>query len=107
MVETKFEYTIGNEKTIEKIILDDNVNINHMILPKDEGLPEHYSNSNVYMIVAKGTISLDLDQQERHSYKVGSILNIPFGTKMNVKNYEEETAELFVIKSPAPHKYQE
>jgi len=107
MLEKKFEYTIGTEKTIEKIILDDNVNINHMILPKGEGLPEHYSNSNVYMIVVKGTVSLDLNDQERHSYQSGSILNIPYKTKMNVRNFDDETVELFVVKSPAPHKYQE
>ncbi|MEX1377169.1 MAG: cupin domain-containing protein [Eubacteriales bacterium] len=107
MIENKFDYTIGSEKTIEKIILDDNVNINHMILPKGEGLPEHYSNSNVYMIVAKGKVSLVLNDQEHHDHSAGSILNIPFNTKMNVKNNDEEIVELFVVKSPAPHKYQE
>ena len=107
MIEKKFDYTVGKEKTIEKVILDDNVNINHMILPKGEGLPEHYSNSNVYMIVANGTVSLILNDEERHDYPVGSILNIPFNTKMNVKNNNDEILELFVVKSPAPHKYQE
>lgn len=106
MIEKKFQYTQSNQKTIEKIILDDNVNINHMILPKGEGLPEHFSNSNVYMIVAKGTVSLELDDQERHDYPAGSILNIPYNTKMNVRNYNGEDVELFVVKSPAPHKYQ-
>lgn len=105
MIETKFDYTVSTEKTIEKIILDDNVNINHMILPKGEGLPEHYSNSNVYMIVARGTVSLELGEQERHNYPVGSILNIPYNIKMNVRNHEDEIVELFVVKSPAPHKY--
>lgn len=107
MIEKKFDYTVGSEKTIEKIILDDNVNINHMILPNGESLPEHYSNSNVYMIVAKGTVSLILNDEERHDYPVGSILYIPFNTKMNVKNNNDEIVELFVVKSPAPHKYQE
>ena len=106
MIEKKFDYTLGNSKTIEKVILDDNVNINHMILPKGEGLPEHYSNSNVYMIVVNGTVSLDLGEQSRQTYAKGAILNIPYNTKMNVRNYDDEVCELFVVKAPAPHKYQ-
>jgi len=107
MIEKKFECTVSADKTIEKVILDDNVNINHMILPKGEGLPQHYSNSNVYMIVAKGIVSLQLGEQENHKYPAGSILNIPYNTLMNVKNFDDETVELFVVKAPAPHKYQE
>lgn len=107
MVEKKFDYTISVDKTIEKIILDDNVNINHMLLPKGDRLPEHYSNSNVYMIVAKGTVSLQLNEQENHKYSVGSILNIPYKTLMNVVNNDDELVELFVVKAPAPHMYQE
>lgn len=39
---------------IEKVIADENLHFNHiMILNKNEGLPEHFSNSNVYMIVVK------------------------------------------------------
>lgn len=107
MTETKFNYTISTNKTIEKIILDDNVNINHMLLPKGDRLPEHYSNSNVYMIVAKGIVSLKLNDQENHKYPAGSILNIPYKTLMNVVNNDDELVELFVVKSPAPHMYQE
>ncbi len=107
MIEKKFEYSCTDKKTIEKIILDDYVNINHMVLPKGEKLPEHYSNSNVYMIVVKGFLSINLDEQENHTYSVGSIINIPYNTKMNVHNLNEETLEFFVVKSPSPHKYQE
>ncbi len=107
MIEKKYDYSVSTQKVIEKIVLDDNVNINHMILPHGEGLPEHYSNSNVYMIVAKGCVSLELNDAPRHDYNSGSIINIPYNTKMNVKNLCDELTELFVVKSPAPHKYQE
>ena len=62
MVEKKFNYTVGETKTIEQIILDENVNINHCILLKGDRLPEHFSNANVYMIVARGTVTLALDE---------------------------------------------
>jgi quercetin dioxygenase-like cupin family protein len=73
----------------------------------NQGLPEHYSNSNVYMIVVRGTLTLQLDEQEPHKYGKGNIINIPFHTKMNVNNKDEEVLELFVMKAPNPRIYKE
>ena len=102
MLEKKYAFAMTEGKTIEKIVDDENVNINHMILPRGEGLPEHYSNSNVYMLVVKGNITLQLDDQENHTYETGSIVNIPFKTKMNVFNDTCDLTEIFVLKAPAP-----
>ena len=54
MIEQIFQMAQNDKRTIEKVIADENVNFNHMILGKDEGLPEHFSNSNVYMTVIRG-----------------------------------------------------
>jgi quercetin dioxygenase-like cupin family protein len=105
MLEKLYSYSLSPEKTIEKIVDDENVNINHMILPNGDALPEHYSNSNVYMIVTNGIITLQLDDQEKHSYEKGSIINIPYKTKMNVFNDSCDLTEIFVVKSPAPSAY--
>lgn len=102
MVEQQFRYTQSENKVIERIIEDNNVGINHMILRKSEALPEHYSNSNVYMIVVRGNVTLQLDEQEPNTYPAGSIMMIPYKTKMNVSNQDEETLELFVVKAPSP-----
>ena len=102
MTEKQIKYTVSNEKVIERIIEDDNVAINHMILRKTEALPEHYSNSNVYMIVARGEVTLKLDEQEPHSYPSGSIMLIPYKTKMNVSNQNDDVLEIFVVKAPSP-----
>ncbi|MCQ1530338.1 cupin domain-containing protein [Lutispora saccharofermentans] len=105
MLESKQGFAITDEKTIERIVDDENVNINHMVLNNGEGLPEHYSNSNVYMIVIRGTISLRLDDQDTHIYSKGSIINIPYNVKMNVFNDHKETLEFFVVKAPCPKNY--
>jgi len=73
-----------------------------MIFNKDEGLPEHFSNSNLYMTVLRGRLSIGLDDQEVHEYEAGDLLKIPFNTKMNVKNLHDDTLELIVVKAPAP-----
>ena len=102
MVEQIFTLARGNEKTIEKVIQDENLHYLHMVLNKDESLPEHFSNSNVYMTVVRGKLSIGLNDQEIHEYEAGTLLKIPFQTKMNVKNFQDETLELIVVKAPAP-----
>ncbi len=104
MIEQVYQMAQNNNHTIEKVITDENVHYNHMILGKSEGLPEHFSNSNVYMTVVRGLLSIGLDEQEIHEYPMGTVLRIPKGIKMNVKNLHDETLELIVVKVPAPGK---
>lgn len=104
MVEQIFKLSVGDEKAVEKVIFDENIHYLHMVFNKDEGLPEHFSNSNVYMTVIRGKLSIVLDEQDINEYEAGTLLKIPFQTKMNVKNLHNETLELIVVKAPAPKK---
>ena len=101
MVEQIFKLSVGDEKAVEKVIFDENIHYLHMVFNKDEGLPEHFSNSNVYMTVIRGKLSIGLNEQEVHEYEARTLLKIPFQTKMNVKNLHNETLELIVVKAPA------
>jgi quercetin dioxygenase-like cupin family protein len=105
MIEKNYKYSILDEKIIEKIVDDENIHLNHMILVKNTGLPEHYSNSNVYMIIVRGTMTIKLNNQEPLDYATGDILNIPYNTKMNVNNLYDEILEFFVVKAPNPKDY--
>lgn len=102
MVEQIFKLSQGNEKAVERVIFDENVHYLHMIFNQGEGLPEHFSNSNVYMTIVRGRLSIRLDEQEVHEYTAGTLLKIPFQTKMNVSNQREDTLELIIVKAPAP-----
>lgn len=51
-------------------------------------MPEHYTNAIVYLTVLKGDLSIQLNDQETKEYNAGSIIKIPYNTKMNVKNQE-------------------
>ena len=102
MVEQILKLSRGNDKAVEKVIFDENVHYLHMVFNKSEGLPEHLSNSNVYMTVVRGILSIGLNEQDIHEYESGTLLKIPFQTKMNVKNLHNETLELIIVKAPAP-----
>jgi quercetin dioxygenase-like cupin family protein len=103
MIEKLYSFSSGDHKVIERIVEDDYVAINHMILGKADALPEHYANSHVSMLVIRGTVTLRLDDQAEHQYPAGSIIAIPYRTKMNVSNQHAAVLEFFVIKAPAPH----
>ena len=101
MVEKVFKMTTDDKKAVERVIFDENVHYLHMVFNRGEGLPEHYSNSNVYMTVLRGTLSIGLDDQEIHEYTRNTLLKIPVNTKMNVGNSHDEVLELIVVKAPA------
>lgn len=101
----KSEFKLNYDtKTIEKIIGDPEIMINHFMFGKGEGLPVHNANSNVYMIITKGTLSLRLaDEDLKH--EAGNILTIPYGIEMHVRNEDEDVLEMFVLKAPHPEYY--
>ncbi len=102
MIEQVFPLSRGDAKAVEKIVFDENVHYLHMVFNQGEGLPEHFSNANVYMTVIRGRLSIGLDDQDIHEYAAGTLLKIPIRTRMNVKNLHAETLELIVFKAPAP-----
>ncbi|MEA5083933.1 hypothetical protein SDC9_198631 [bioreactor metagenome] len=104
MIEQIYKISTGNEKVVERVIQDGNIHYIHMVFNKNEGLPEHFSNSNVYMTVVRGKLSIGLNEQEINEYSKGTVLKIPVNTKMNVKNLSDEVLELIVVKAPAPEK---
>ncbi len=104
-IEKGYSFTKTDTKIVERIVEGEHVAINHMVLRRQEFLPEHFSNSNVYMIVVRGTLSLQLGEQEEHKYPVGSIVAIPYNIKMNVSNQDDPILEFFVVKAPSPKNY--
>jgi len=105
MIEKIYKYSTSDDKVVEKLIMDENINYIHMVFNKGEGLPEHYSNSNVYMTVLRGQLNIQLNDQEAHKYDKGTLLEIPYNTKMNVGNKSDDVLELIVVKAPAPKNY--
>lgn len=105
-MEKVYGFKDSADKLVEKILDDDVVMINHMILNQGDALPQHDSNSNVYMIVIAGAITAQLAENPPKRYEKGNIINIPGKIKMNISNEETEQAEFFVVKAPSPRLYQ-
>ncbi|WP_319371618.1 cupin domain-containing protein [uncultured Ilyobacter sp.] len=102
MIEKVFKMSQEDKTVVEKLILEDNLHYIHMVFTKDKGLPLHYSNAVVHMNVVRGKLSITLGDQDTKIYEAGTLLEIPFNVKMNVRNEHDETLELIVIKAPGP-----
>ncbi len=105
MIEKKYSYTMTETKKIERVISDDNVDINHMVLPEGEALPEHFSNSNVYLVIIRGRLTIRLNDQAEATYNKGEIINVPYKIKMFIHNKYTEILEFFVVKAPSPRQF--
>ena len=102
MVEKAYRLSQAKQKTVEKIIMDENIHYIHMVFGNGEGLPLHHANAPVYMTVVRGTLTVKLDDQETHRHENDTLLVIPAGTLMDVGNRDEELLELIVVKAPVP-----
>lgn len=102
MIEQVYKLNTGNEKAIERVLLEDAIHYLHMVLPEGEGLPVHDTNATVYMTVVRGRLNIALGDQEPHEYEAGTMIKIPFQTRMNARNLYPDTLELIVVKAPAP-----
>ncbi len=94
-----FKRTDG--KVIEKLIDDDPVMINHMVIPPGDEVPQHAANSNVYLLLLRGKMRLALEG-EVGDHEAGNIVNVEFGTRMHITNPFAEVLEFFVVKAPSP-----
>ena len=104
MLEKVYQFTETDQKIIERIVDDGEINLNHVVLEPHESLPEHVSNANVYLVIVRGILSAQYGEQDVKGFPQGTIVNVPFNTKMNLKNEEAAVLEFFIFKSPHPDK---
>lgn len=103
MIETVHQFSpAGVALAMEKVVDDERVNINHIVVPPGEAVPTHASNSYVHQIIVRGTLSLSLEDGEFNHYGSGTIVFVPFNQRMVIQNQGSETLEFFVVKAPNP-----
>ena len=65
MIEQRFQYSVTGDKTMEQVIKEERLHINHMVLPKGEAFPQHVANATVFMTVLRGQLSINLGIKAR------------------------------------------
>ncbi|MBN2337563.1 MAG: cupin domain-containing protein [Acidobacteria bacterium] len=105
MIEQTYDYATADDRKIEILVERDGAQINHAVMPPGEGLPEHFSNSDVSLVIIRGIMSAQLGDQEAHIYAKGKILDIPHNIRMNIRNGGSDILEFFIVKAPHPRNY--
>lgn len=94
----RYTFTTTAELTIEKLIQDDQLVINQLILPPGESVAPHKTANRAYMIVTAGTLSLQTDELPEEHYLEGTIVAIQAGTMLAISNRGDSPMRLFVVK---------
>jgi len=102
MVEQVYPLVQTEATTAEKIIMTDDIHYIHLVLGPGEHLDRHHANARVHMTVIRGTVTLELADQEAHDYKAGNLVVIPDKTEMLISNKQEHSLELIIVKAPGP-----
>lgn len=103
MLEQTFTFQRTDQRVAEKVVdRPEQLLIAHMVLPPGQATPRHTTNADVHLIVVRGTLALQLADQDIHAYEAGTIVAVPFGTPMEARGTGPEPLEFFAIKAPHP-----
>jgi len=92
-------YTLTDREILENIFKNDNLLINHVVVPPGKVFPKHPTDAEVCIIIVRGELQVALEDSEASFYKPGQLVNIPKGTVSELGNTGAEPTELFVVKS--------
>lgn len=84
-----------------KIVDQKHLLIMQIALKPGQSVPEHNANSNVHLLVLKGSITVTLNNMTV-KLKEGDLLPVEYQAPMSIKNNSDENATFLVIKTPNP-----
>jgi quercetin dioxygenase-like cupin family protein len=84
-----------------KIIDEKHLLIMQIALKPGQRVPQHKANSNVNLLVLKGTINVNLSGSDNQA-KEGDLLSVIYQTPMTITNNKKTDATFLVIKTPNP-----
>ena len=103
MIEQVFHFQRTDKHVVEKVVdRPDRALVAHGVLPPGQATPRHATNADVHLIVVRGTLALQIADQDTHPYEAGAIVAVPYGTMMEVRSAGKEPLEFFAIKAPHP-----
>ena len=103
MIEQVIKLTRGDDKVVERLLVDENIHYAHIILPAHDSVPQHITDAKaLYLSVIRGTLSIELGEQGIHSYEAGHMVKVPQNTPMTIHNKSDDVLELIAVKAPAP-----
>jgi len=73
--------------------------ISHGVLHQGQVMPHHKTDSAVHVIIVRGTLALRVADQMIHAYEAGTIVFVPCGVVMELRNASPEILEFFTVQA--------
>ncbi|HHU17823.1 MAG: cupin domain-containing protein [Anaerovoracaceae bacterium] len=97
-MEKVYQYTITDQEIFENVFKHEKLLMNHVILPPGKVFPKHPTDAIVYILIIKGQLSAEIENNTLKTYRAGQLVNIPKGVSTQLSNRGNESLELFVVK---------
>jgi len=94
-----FNYALGDGEVFENVFKEDDLLMNHVVIPPGKFFEKHPTDANVHIVILRGILTVAAGEGQRESYGKGCVIHIPKGTLSELGNGSEESIELMVIKS--------
>ncbi len=95
---TIYPYTLTDQDTFENIFDKGDFLMNHVVMPVGKVFPKHPTDSNVYIIVLRGELTVLLEEDAAIILRKGQVGNVPQGVESSLSNMSDEVIELIVMK---------
>lgn len=94
-----FKYTLTDDEIFENVFKDENLLLNHVVIPENKFFEKHPTDATVHIIILRGTLSIAIDDGDRVFYEKGAVVNVSKGIVSELGNPGPGLTELMVIKS--------
>ena len=89
-------------KLFKNLVNCEQVMINHAVIPAGDGFAAHHTDSNVFLQILRGRITLTFTDGISEYYDAGQLIEIPYQTLMKIDNLGPDPLEIVVVKAPHP-----
>lgn len=93
-----YNFSLTDQEIFENIFTDDKILMNHMVVPPGMVFPKDPTDATIYALVVKGELSVVTEDDDKETYKAGTLVNIKKGINTELGNKSNETLEMFVLK---------
>lgn len=97
-MEKVYTYTQTETEVFENIFKEEKLLMNHVVVPPGKIFPKHPTDAQVYVLIAKGELSLSIEDKAVKVFGVGQVVHIPKHVNSELGNRGNSQLELFVIK---------
>lgn len=98
MIEKLYKFALTDKDLFENVLSEKDFVLNHVIVKEGKVFPKHKTDAEVYIIIIRGKLTIDIGNQGEKRFEAGNVVYIPFGIETVLGNKNPETAEVFVVK---------